>query len=373
MASRGGTYYVEVSGDPGVQYSLAVTRGATFTIQPHNSYETAQPLSGMNGVLGYLAKPVATLYLLDDQGGLTPNPIWAVEPNTGALLPPSINAPGSPQNNAFGLNLASDGTYLYYNNGAWSGDNTIYKIDPSTGLMVASGVPAGVPALTGLAFLNGELYGTAGNADSNQIYIIDPNTFAVVNTESTGISDSDLVGLAGDPSRGVLWAVGQVSQGSGRLYELDPSTGNTIKEGNSTPAGYDQDIAYANGELITSDSNPFGSGGSYLDYYDPSTLTEIKTVSVATQGYASGLGGDGLGGTPIDDWYTVNVQAGQPLLLQSSTPSDQGGQFPNTASLNISLYDTFDNLVETGTKGSDGQRDPAVQRPDHRELPHPDL
>ena len=70
-------------------------------------------------------------------------------------------------------------------------------------------MPAGVPALTGLAFLNGELYGTAGSSDNNQIYIIDPNTFNVVKTESTGISDSDLVGLAGDPSRGVLWAVGQ--------------------------------------------------------------------------------------------------------------------------------------------------------------------
>ncbi|HKM53703.1 MAG TPA: SdrD B-like domain-containing protein, partial [Isosphaeraceae bacterium] len=358
VASRGGTYYVQVSGDPGVQYSLAVTRGATFTIQPHNSYDTAQPLSGTKGALGYLAKPSATLYLLDDQLYGTSNPIWAVDPNTGALLAPSLSAPGIPLNNPFGLNLANDGTYLYYNNGSQSGDNTICKIDPSTGLVVTSGVLAGVPLLTGLAYYHGELYGTAGSSDNNQIYFIDPNTLTVMNTESTGISDSvDLVGLAGDPDRGVLWAVGQVSQGSGMLYEIDPSTGSVIKEGSSKPMGYDEDIAYADGELITSDSISFGSGGSQLDYYDPATLTEIKHVPVATQGYVSGLGGDGLGGTPNDDWYTVNVQAGQSLSLQSSTPSDQGGQFPNTASLKISLYDTFGNLVATGTKASDGRNE----------------
>jgi hypothetical protein len=356
VAPSGGTYYVEVSGDAGVQYSLAVTRGATFTIQPHNSYYTAESLTGTKGVLGYLS--VATLFLLDDQQNYgASNPIWAVDPNTGAFLPPSINAPGGSVNNPFGLNLAYDGTYLYYNNGATAGDNTISKIDPSTGLVVASGVPAGIPQLTGLAYYNGELYGTAGNSDSNKIYIIDPNTFTFIKTEGTGISDSNLVGLAGDPGRGVLWAVGQVSQGSGRLYEINPATGGVIKEGNSTPAGYDEDIAYANGELITSDSISFGSGGSQLDYYDPGTLTKIKTVPVPTQGYVSGLGGDGLSGTPKDDWYTINVQAGMSLSLQTSTPSDQGGQFPNKASLKIGLYDTFGNLVATGTKASDGRNE----------------
>ena len=57
-----------------------------------------------------------------------------------------------------------------------------------------------------------------------------------------------------------------------------------IKEGNSTPVGYDEDIAYVDGELITSDSISFGAGGSQLDYYDPATLTEIKHVPVATRG-----------------------------------------------------------------------------------------
>ena len=37
VAQSTGTYYVEVTGDPGVQYSVVVTRGADFSLQPHNS------------------------------------------------------------------------------------------------------------------------------------------------------------------------------------------------------------------------------------------------------------------------------------------------------------------------------------------------
>ena len=39
VAPSTGTYYVEITGDPGLQYSVVVTRGADFTLQPHNSYD----------------------------------------------------------------------------------------------------------------------------------------------------------------------------------------------------------------------------------------------------------------------------------------------------------------------------------------------
>ena len=54
VASAGGTYYVEITGDPGVKYSLTVTRGADFDIEPNNTPATAQSLTGTNGVLGDL-------------------------------------------------------------------------------------------------------------------------------------------------------------------------------------------------------------------------------------------------------------------------------------------------------------------------------
>jgi len=358
VAPATGTYYVEISGDPGLQYSLAVTRGAAFSVQDHHTYSTAQDLTGTNGVLGYLAPPVSPLYTLDDQEGLfgnAQNPIWATDPATGLFIPPSINAPGNPANNPFGENLAFDGTYLYYNDGSQFGDNTIYKLDPTTGAVVASGVPAGTPLFTGLAYLNGELYGIA--AFNSTIYVIDPTTFQVVSTLTTNIANTNVVGLAGDPDRGVLWAVTQPFTTSGDIDEINPNTGNVIASAPDNHVGYVQDIAYAGGQLIVSDTLGFGAGSNYLDYYDPNTLAFIQRLPVATLGLVAGLGGDGLGGAPKDDWYTVNVQAGQQLYLQSSTPSDQGGQFPNTASLEISLYDTFGNLVATGTKLADGRNE----------------
>ena len=46
VAPYSGKFYVEITGDPGVQYSVTVTRSATFSIQPHNSYSTAENLTG---------------------------------------------------------------------------------------------------------------------------------------------------------------------------------------------------------------------------------------------------------------------------------------------------------------------------------------
>ena len=173
------------------------------------------------------------------------------------------------------------------------------------------------------------------------------------------ITDSFLSGLTGDPDLGVLFAVGQVGTGvPGRLYEIDPATGNVLAEAADNNQGAnEQDIAYAGGMLVVSDTYGFGAGNNFLDEYDPTTLAFTQRLPVATQGFVSGLGGDGLGGAPKDDWYSVNVEAGQSLFIQSSTPSDQGGQFPNTGSLEISLYDTFGNLVAQGTKMADGRNE----------------
>ena len=54
VASTGGKYYLEVTGDQGLQYSLTVTRGANFDIEPHGTYYQAQPLTGTNGAAGAL-------------------------------------------------------------------------------------------------------------------------------------------------------------------------------------------------------------------------------------------------------------------------------------------------------------------------------
>ena len=364
VAPATGTYYVEITGDPGLQYSVAVTRGADFTLQPHNSSSTAQNITGTGGVLGYLAPPSSPFFVLDDQLYGAFNPIYPTDPATGDFTGPAIAAPGSPLNNPFGLNLAYDGTDLYYNDGQFDGNNEIYKLDPTTGAVLASSIPpSNVPLLSGLAYLDGLLYGTAGKGPTGvtQLFVFDPTTLAYETTINVPITDSFLSGLTGDPDLGVLFAVGQVGTGiPGKLYEIDPTTGDVLAEADDNNQGLnEQDMAYAGGVLLVSATSGLGEDGgtNVLQSYNPNTLAFIQSVPVATLGFVSGLGGDGLGGAPKDDWYSVNVQAGASLFIQSSTPSDQGGQFPNTASLEISLYDTFGNLVATGTKMADGRNE----------------
>ena len=106
--------------------------------------------------MGYLAPPTASLYLLDDDPyDPPPFPIWPVDPATGAFTGPSIPAPSSAQANPFGLNMAYDGTYIYYNDGAEFGSGDIFKLDATTGAIVAQTSTTDGFDYSGLAYLNG--------------------------------------------------------------------------------------------------------------------------------------------------------------------------------------------------------------------------
>jgi methionine-rich copper-binding protein CopC len=357
-APYSGWFYAVIQGAglAGQPYDMIVTRGADFGTHA-NSFDNAQPLDGVSSVLGSITKGHGGLFTLDDQLGFLgnpQNPIWPTDPLTGAFGTPEIFAPGSPLNNPFGLNMAFDGTNLYYENGAFFGDGTIYKLDPLTGNVIQQAGTANGFTWTGLAYLNGKLYADA--AFNPNIYIYDAASLTFLGTIHTGINDSAVTGLCGDPDRGVLWAVGQV----GHLYEIDPATGNVIKEGNAQTQGFEQDIAYANGNLYVSDSLFFGSGGSELDVYNPDTFGLITRLPVATQGYVSGLASDGLGGQ-TKDWYQFNVNAGDNLAITTTTPGGttaSGLEFENNLNPTINLYDAAGNLVATATgNAADGRND----------------
>ena len=103
--------------------------------------------------------------------------------------------------------MAYDGTYLYYNNGAFNGTGTIYKIDPPP--VPCSPRPSRPNGInyTGLAYLDGKLY-AADLVRRLSIYIFDAALW-LPRHHHDDVSGLDLVGLAGDPDRGVLWGVAQ--------------------------------------------------------------------------------------------------------------------------------------------------------------------
>ena len=157
--------------------------------------------------------------------------------------------------------------------------------------------------------------------------------------------DGAATGLAGDPDRGVLWAVSQFNT----LFEIDPNTGAILKSGPDNAQGLnEQDLAYVGGMLIVSDTNGLGSSGgtNVLDEYDPDTLAFIRRVPVAVHGFVSGLAGDGLGTATDDvDYYSVNANAGDKLTITTTTPGGGAGEFGNTFYPAISLYNSSGKLI----------------------------
>ena len=69
--------------------------------------------------------------------------------------------------------------------------------------------------------------------------------------------------------------------------------------------GYEQDIAYFNGELIVSDAYT-ATWYQLSRRVRPATLAVIPGAG-GREGFVSGLGGDGLGGSN-SDWYSVQRQ-----------------------------------------------------------------
>lgn len=77
-----GEYYLEVTGDPGVEYNLGILRGATFDREPNNGIGRAQSLDGTHGALGAIATPVSATKVLRTFDGLnaSDNRDVAIEP-----------------------------------------------------------------------------------------------------------------------------------------------------------------------------------------------------------------------------------------------------------------------------------------------------
>ena len=283
VAPTSGWYYAEVGGASGTNYSLVVTHNADFTFHG-NSFSNAQPLNGTDVALGAIVPGQPALQALDDIAGKYSN-IYATDPATGAFGS-SILSPIPAGLDFFGQNMASDGTYTYYNDG-YGGSGTIFKLD-AAGNAVGSFTPPNGALYTGLAYLDGDLY--AVDPVGNSIDLFNATTFAYVTTLQTGIGDSSVAGLAGDPGLDVLFGVGQTGAATGDLYEIDPSTGSVLNEAPDNNQGsLEQDLAYANGLLIVSDAAGVGTDNNFLDEYAPSTFAFVQRVAPPYAGVASGL------------------------------------------------------------------------------------
>ena len=98
--------------------------------------------------------------------------------------------------------------------------------------------------------------------------------------------------------------------------------------------------------VLDPDGNTFWSANEYIGSNRASDiwLTHITSFSVPP--------------AVDNNWYSVNVQAGQALYLQTSTPVGSRRAVPeHHLGSRSRLYDTFGNLVAVGTKLADGRNE----------------
>jgi sugar lactone lactonase YvrE len=338
VASAAGTYYVQVSGN-GVQYDVVLEKGAAFGNGSNTALSSAQSLFATSGgnynAVGSLAQ--VSLFGIEWQQAAN-QLIHAINPQNGAFLS-TFQGPATSLTNPFGFNMAFDGQHLWFNDGAFSGSNTIFELDPTSGAVLNS-FPSPTPELLGLAFLNGSLYGT----DAVNIFQIDPNTGNLIGQFSPGL-DGAVTGIAGDPTRGAagtLWAVSQFHT----LFQIDVATQSIV---NAVPDGLslnEQDLGYNNNELYVSETN--GPGSNDIAVFDANTLALKRDMPVNVPIFISGLGADGFSLTE-SSYYSLSANPGDKLKISATTPySDASKPFaPYNLSLILKLYDPNGNLVAT--------------------------
>jgi PEP-CTERM motif len=196
-------------------------------------------------------------------------------------------------------------------NGDSSQDGSLALIDPNTGAVTVIGHPTGVSRLSGLAFVNGVLYGaTQGNfpyppvtpPSASALVNIDPTTGALISkvaitANGTAINIAD---LATQPGTGVLYGVQGPNDnlnGQGLLYTINPLTGVATLVGD-THSFFDS-IAFAHtGTLYLNAADlDFATGNVVnprLETLNPATAAILSTVTTTEFYGAFGIGPNGV-------------------------------------------------------------------------------
>ncbi|HVK17593.1 MAG TPA: S8 family serine peptidase [Fimbriiglobus sp.] len=330
LATANGTYYLRVTGTPGVAYSLVVTRNAAFDSETNNDIGSAQDLispeaAGRRWVLGHVEVEQGRLFAT----GGDPFAILELDPATGAIIhaiPSPIPVGGGPDG------LAFDGSSLFLVNSFVS--DQLWELDPDTGA-VRDVDSLGSPGfLDGVAVLNGLVYVT--NSDTNQILVFDPASDAVTRIMNFGI---DLGG-------GLAAAVGPdalvATVGFGSVVEIDPTTGSVL--GSFTPAfGPLLGVAVVDGEVYLG-----GFFGGIAVYTRAGAFQRFTPVPFGI----TALGGDDVGSGVGSDFYRITAAGNQTIEIATRTPAGLAGEFVNALDPIIRLYDSAGNLLATNDNGA---------------------
>jgi hypothetical protein len=299
VAPSSGVYYVRVDGTI-TGYSLVVTKNAAFSLQPNGTLGSAQNLAQNQPVFGYVsASGGSTVLESFDSGNLNSYTF------TGA------------NNVSVTAAAAHDGPYGLSANTALT--DWFYRTD--AGAQTSSGETISVWVRDTSTTESGRAYfGIGAGAGGQYAIVMATNTgqFLIQQDLAGGFSDIASASQTWQANTWYRMAISWQTGGTlvGTLYASDGVTVlNTITASNTgiTPGGI--------------------SFRAFGDAFNLDTATVV-------------------GSTPAVSYYAINLTAGNPVSLETFTPSSGAGQFTDTLNPGIYLYNSGGTPLASNVNGA---------------------
>jgi hypothetical protein len=292
-APSDGTYYARVTSTGSQDYNMVVIRNAAFEMEP-NSSATAQDLTGKQGVLGHIAAtgaPTVTRNWIDSGW-------WD---NTG-------------------FHDANNKSYFVGQIGFTGYRNfTVFDL---------SGLTQSIGAATLKLFNPANGYSSSDATETYDLRSVE-TPLATLRASGSGLG-SDIYNDLGSSSTPSLGSVTLSSANNSSVVSI-PISATGISALNASLGGL-----FAFGGTL----NTLAVGRTQYVFQGSGLPSDTRQLVVTL--------------ASAEDWYTIDVTAGNTIFLETSTPGDA---FLNTLNPHIDLYDPSGNKVASGTAYPDGRNE----------------
>jgi hypothetical protein len=303
------TYYILVSGQTAATYDLVITRNAAFNNGSNNSTVTAQNISGLPGVLGYLTQTVAS--------SVVPNVTANTEGDFySTLVPSDLGTPSMHYQQIYSASQFSTGgviSAIRFRRDGSQAPFSMSNIDIQINLAYAATTVATASA------------NFAANIGSGFVTVFN----GLLNLNSTSTSSPRAFDLV-------------IPVAS--LFNYVPSRGDLLVD------------------VLLRNTPTTGGLFDLSGYLQQTVTTRIYGGLTSTTGTVGYFGQGPMGlvtrfdFSPPNGWYAINLtNTANDLNLATSIPSLGTGQFVNNLVPMLQLYNSSGTLVATGTLASDGR------------------
>jgi hypothetical protein len=337
VSVSGGTYYANVAAGDG-DYSLVVTRGSDFDTEENSGLDTAQSLDGSGVVLGHLSSrnvldggvPILLSTNLTDGEGF----LWDIQTDgrilngTSDAYDSGLDMTGFP---TFGSGQAEEGgREIVIGPATASGVEVVRKIyvSPDEGFARFLEIVTNTSAMPLMHTV--DLRTNLGSGSATTI-VGTSSGDTVFGTDDNWIVTDDSSDGGGDPT------MLHVIAGAGAQHpSLVSISGDIVL--------YEYDLLLAPGEtqVVMHFASQNASRALALAKAPQLADLQLNALRGMTEAERNAVVNFDV---PFHDWYSLQVQAGDNLVLETATPADGPGEFVNDWDPILELYDPTGALV----------------------------